>query len=79
MRRVKSAPLVEKGLLICKNLGRAMAPSAPTALPLFAPMINRRANTNIHKKSSPRPKPAIAQCSEELGREEISFSNMRLF
>ena len=45
----------------------------PARLPLFAPMINRRANTNIHKKSSSRPKPAIAHCSEDSESEEISL------
>mgnify|MGYP007048723066 CR=1 FL=1 len=45
----------------------------PAGLSLFAPMINRRANTNIHKKSSSRPKPAIAHCSEISESEEISL------
>ena len=45
----------------------------PARLPLFASMINRRANTNIHKKSSSRPKPAIAHCSEDSNGEEISL------
>ena len=45
----------------------------PAGLSLFAPMINRRANTNIHKKSSSRPKPAIAHCSENSESEEISL------
>lgn len=45
----------------------------PARLSLFAPMINRRANTNIHKKSSSRPKPAIAHCSEDSESEETSL------